>query len=101
MKTVILFIEVALPSLVLGVISIILVISMGCKKAEEVRATTPSKTCYYVMGLDGRNCNLGLAEEGNSIEKITSGAIFEEECEGEIINEGVRYVREYTDEYTE
>lgn len=38
MKSVILFIEVAFPSIILGVVTLILVMNMGCKQVETVQA---------------------------------------------------------------
>lgn len=84
MKITLRVIEVALPSIVLGAISIILVISMGCKEIETAQANQSTPKCYYVLNLEGKEANLGIVEEGNTISEITGGAIYEGDCNGEL-----------------
>jgi hypothetical protein len=62
MKSVILFIEVALPSIILGIITLILVISMGCKEAEIVHATPLETTKMLTLEEVNKELELDICD---------------------------------------
>jgi hypothetical protein len=83
MRTTIVIIKAITPCLILGAISLVC-LAKGCKEIETAQANQSTPKCYYVLSLDGKEANLGIVEEGNTISEITGGAIYEGDCNGEL-----------------
>lgn len=68
MKSIILFIEVALPSLMLGAVTLILVMNMGCKEVETVQAIEQEETKMMTVEEINRELELDICD----IQKLES-----------------------------